>query len=368
MKISRTLIILIAILTLIQSSNLIAKSTKRVLMIISGYGQEQGQLRPGYEFDEFAQAFLIFKQNNIDVDVASPQGGKVEADRYDSNKSYNKLVIQDEVIMKKLGNTKAMSEVDSKLYDGIFIVGGKGAMFDLPKNKELQKIITTIYEGKGSVAAVCHGPAALANVKLSDGNYLVNGKKINGFTNREEKMFGQKWMPKFDFMLEDKLKSRGGKFQKSDILLSHIAIDGNLLTGQNPASTPKVAEALVRSIGLEPAERTVFKEERTFDLIANIWNGDNGKLDIFNGEQYDPKFVAMYGLYRMMYAETDKERSRSIILMEMTEPYFQHPKVSMALAEGYLALGQTEKAKKTLVALLKTHPEMEKAKQMLAGI
>ena len=141
-------------------------NTIKVLMVVSGNGQ--GEEKPGYEFDEFSKAYSVFKDNGIVVDIASPKGGQVEADKYDPSKSYNAKVLVDEAIMVKLNNTLATSSIDAKAYDAVFVVGGKGAMFDLPKDTALQNIIAEIYQQQGSVAAVCHGPAALVNVKLKD--------------------------------------------------------------------------------------------------------------------------------------------------------------------------------------------------------
>lgn len=127
-------------------------------MVLSGYGQQQGQQAPGYEFDEFAKAYLVFKAHGITVDIASPQGGAVEADKYDPAKPYNQQVLHDPVIMAQLTNTLATAQLDAADYNGVFIVGGKGAMFDLPKDTALQQLIAAIYQQQGSVAAVCHGP------------------------------------------------------------------------------------------------------------------------------------------------------------------------------------------------------------------
>ena len=109
-----------------------------VLMVVSGHGQLQGEEQPGYEFSEFAKAYLVFKAHNISVDVASPNGGPVGADQYDPNKAFNAQVLADSDIMAKLDNTLIMSSVDANEYDALFVVGGKGAMFDLPKDKALQ--------------------------------------------------------------------------------------------------------------------------------------------------------------------------------------------------------------------------------------
>ena len=158
----------------VQAQAQAAMATKKIVMVVSSYGQQQGEEKPGYEFDEFSKAYTVFKANGIEVDVASPKGGKVEADKFDKNKPYNVPVLADKAIMAKLENTLKTSTLDASNYDGIFIVGGKGAMFDLPKDKALQSVIADIYQQQGTVAAVCHGPAALVDVKLADGSYLVS--------------------------------------------------------------------------------------------------------------------------------------------------------------------------------------------------
>ena len=177
---------LLAVLLSTIAINSMAAETKKVIMVVSGYGQKQGEEKPGYEVDEFAKAYLVFKHNGVDVYVASPLGGTVEADNYDPNKPYNAQVLADSVAMQKLENTLSVGALEASDYNGIFVVGGKGAMFDLPKDEKLQAMIANIYEEQGVVAAVCHGPAALVDVKLSNGENLIAGKTVNGFTNKEE--------------------------------------------------------------------------------------------------------------------------------------------------------------------------------------
>ena len=117
---------------------------KKVLMVISGNGHsvekgdKEGKEQPGYEFGEFSKAYSVFKDNGISVDIASPQGGKVEADKYDPSKSYNAKVLVDKTIMAKLNNTLSTNAVVAKNYNAVFVVGGKGAMFDLPKDTALK--------------------------------------------------------------------------------------------------------------------------------------------------------------------------------------------------------------------------------------
>ncbi|TQV89767.1 type 1 glutamine amidotransferase domain-containing protein [Aliikangiella coralliicola] len=351
------------------SMNLYAggQTSPKVLVVVSGYGVDEGETQPGFEFDEFAKAYLVFKANGIDVDVASPNGGKVVADKYNPEKEYNSRVVVDSVAMKKLSNTLSTQSVKASDYDGVFIVGGKGAMFDLPKDSALQKIIATVYENNGSISAVCHGPAALTDVKLSDGTYLVSGKSVNGFTNVEEKAFGKKWLPKFEFLLEDRLKERGAKFESSAMMLKHVAEDERLITGQNPFSTAATAEALVRSLGVKPVKREMFKDDRTIELVAEILDGKKHAKASFakQAEKYQPELIAMYGYYRLQFAQNNRELSQAVELMEMSVPYMKNPRLSLAIAQGYKKLGENDKAKSKLVALLKEHPEMDAAQKML---
>lgn len=127
-------------------STTIRENDKRIVMILSGYGEAKGKKAPGYEFDEFSKAYLVFNENGIQVDIASPKGGAVEADEYDPNKPYNARVLADNSILAKLKNTLAIYTLNAYDYDGVFIVGGKGAMFDLPKDNALQTLIADIYQ------------------------------------------------------------------------------------------------------------------------------------------------------------------------------------------------------------------------------
>lgn len=346
---------------------------KRVLMVLSGNGQsvEQGekerQERPGYEFDEFSKAYYVFNRNGIMVDIASPEGGEVQADNYDPTKSYNVRVLDDEAIMVKLNNTLSTRSLDAKNYDAVFVVGGKGAMFDLPKDKALQKIIAQIYQQKGSVAAVCHGPAALVNVKLTDGSYLVENKVVNSFTNEEEHLFGKKWINDFDFMLEDKLVERGAKFQSSKMMLSHVAVDGRLITGQNPTSTVDVATALVKSLGLTPVKLSIDLEDKTMAVVAQYLSGDKTALKILNinQDQYHIPLVGMYGFYALKVAETTLDFEQSLALMMLAQKAINNPSLDMKIAKAQVKLGQTSSAKATLNTLISSKPDYKPAQDML---
>ena len=376
-KLKQYTVVLFTLLATLLSATLPAQAqtnNKKVLMIVSGYGQ--GEEQPGYEFDEFAKAYLVFKDNGLLVDVASPKGGNVEADEYDPNKSFNAKVLIDKGIMAKLNNTLKTSAVDAKSYDGVFVVGGKGAMFDLPKDVALQNIIAQIYQQQGSVAAVCHGPAALVDVKLKDGSYLVANKAVNSFTNEEEKLFGKKWINDFDFMLEDKLTERGANFQSSDIMLSHVAIDQRLITGQNPTSTTGVAIALVESLGLTPVKTAVDIEDRTLALIAKFIAGDKSSLQTLrtsadasgDESQYHIPLVGMYGFYFLKVADTQIDFEQALELMLVAQKQLNNSTLDMKIAETQLKLGQTDNAKYTLNQLITEKPDFEPAQEMLKSL
>ncbi len=342
-------------------------SSKKVLMVVSGYGQQQGEKTPGYEFDEFSKAYLVFKANGLAVDVASPKGGKVEADKYDAKAEYNAKVLADSAIMSKLHNTLAMQTLEAKNYAAVFVVGGKGAMFDLPKDKALQRLIADIYQQQGSVAAVCHGPAALVDVKLNDGSYLVANKAINGFTNTEEQLFGQKWLAKFDFKLEDKLIERGGKFQASDIMLSHVAVDGRLITGQNPTSTTGVATALVASLGMEPVQLAPSRDDKTLAQVAKLLAGDDSVIANLqaNEQDYHLALVGMYGFYYLKIAQSTEQTEHALNLMMVAKPAIKSPMLDLKIASAQQKLGRNALAKETINALLETKPDYQPALEML---
>lgn len=401
-----TLFTLLAVTTIITQVN--AKQVKasqaeltdiKILMVVSGYGQgaepagEQSkekangkelnkrEERPGYEFDEFAKAYSVFKENGIAIDIASPNGGKVEADKFDPNKPYNAKVLADKTIMAQLNNTIGTSVLDANDYDAVFVVGGKGAMFDLPNDTALQKLIAQIYQNQGIVSAVCHGPAAFVNVKLDDGSYLVANKAINSFTNEEEMLFGKKWLSKFEFLLEDKLVERGAKFQSSQIMLSHVAIDDRLITGQNPTSTVDVANALVKHLGMTPVKADMDIEDKTLAVVAKFLSGDTAALNVLTSAlsgsddqaeqtpgQYHLPLVGMYGFYYHKNAKTTREFEQSLTLMSAAQKAINNPRLDMEIAKIQSKLGQTTKAKATLQQLLAGNPDFKPAQDMLKAL
>ncbi|MEN2402540.1 type 1 glutamine amidotransferase domain-containing protein, partial [Flavobacterium sp. MC2016-06] len=135
-----------------------------------------------------------------------------------------------------------LSDVDVSKYDAVFVPGGLAPMVDMPENELLKKVIKETYERNAVVGAVCHGPVSLLNVKLSNGTYLVNGKNITSFTDEEERGYAIADVP---FLLETALTKQGAKFHAAAVWSDHSIADGNLVTGQNPASAKGVAEKMI---------------------------------------------------------------------------------------------------------------------------
>lgn len=354
-----------AVALLLSMLNATATELKPVLVVVTSHGEPEGK-RPGYEFDELAKTYLVFKANAVAVDIASPKGGAVIADKYDPQKVFNKLVLEDSVFSEKLANTLPLAKLHADKYSGIFVIGGKGAMFDLPYDSHLQSLIADIYEQKGSVGAVCHGPAALVNVQLSDDSWLVAGKTVNSFTNEEEQLFGKKWAKEFDFMLQDKLIERGAKFQHSPMMLNHVATDGRLITGQNPASTSQTALAFVRSLGITPAPYSAFEDERTLALVASLLNNEvSAQQELKNNlDNYHVQLLGMYGFYYLTSADTQEDIGHALALMEATRSTINHPMLDLQIVKGYQKSGNLERAKQNLTTLLAAHPDNEAAKAM----
>lgn len=361
-------VILVMLLNTLWTGVVMAKpqTPPKVLLVLSGYGQPE-QKKPGFEFDELAKAYLVLNAHGVAVDVASPQGGKVIADQYDPKQPFNQQVLKDTQFVAKLDNTQPTSALKAAHYQGIYIIGGKGAMFDLPKDTALQQLIADIYQQNGVVAAVCHGPAALVNVKLADGSYLLAGKAVNGFTNQEERLFGKKWLSSFEFMLEDKLVERGARFQSSPMMLSHVVADQRLITGQNPASTVPVTMALVSALGVTPIALPAYKDDQTLTGVAEFLAGDTTALQKMsaNVQQYQLELVGAYGFYYLQAASTNQARQQALTLMQLGQSTINHTSLDLAIAQTQLQLGDKVAAKATLTEILRKDPKTSAAQELL---
>lgn len=348
----------------------LAKEPPKVLMVVSGEGRDEGKTRPGFEMDEFSQAYLIFRQNGLRVDVASPQGGAVVADKYNANEPFNAQVLADADAMRQLAQSRSTATLEADDYAAVYVVGGKGAMFDLPRDTALKTLLADVYERGGVVAAVCHGPAALSGVRLDDGSLLVAGKAMTGFTNEEETVFGKRWAKEFAFLLEDRMREEGARWQEAALMMPKVVVDGRLVTGQNPYSTPGVADAIVRGLGLTPVTRTPWRDEATMALVADFLSGRQaaaraalaGKRDAYHVE-----LIGLLGYYQLQAAASDAAVRDALGIMQLAEPYMAEPQLQLGIAEAQWRLGQVAQARATVERILAAHPDLkDAATQLLA--
>jgi putative intracellular protease/amidase len=199
----------------------------------------------GLWLEEFAVPFTAFSEAGASIRVVSPKGGAVPIDpkTAPTEKDREKWP----AALQALSSTGRLAEVSADRFDAVFIPGGHGPMVDLVNDQQLQRLLAAFDRDGKMVAAVCHGPAALLNVRNAAGEPLVKGRKVTGFTNVEERLvLLHSVVP---FLLEDALKERGANFESALLpFFSHVVRDENLITGQNPASSTKVAEELLAAL------------------------------------------------------------------------------------------------------------------------
>jgi len=220
-------------------------SERHVLMVVTSHGEMPTGERTGIWLSEFAEPYEVFREAGFRITVASIRGGKAPIDP-------RSLTAEAEArwaeAIRVLDDTAPIDSVSADGFDALFLPGGHGTMFDLPDNGELQSLIRELFESGRPVGAVCHGPAGLGGVKLSDGAHLVKGRRGTAFTNEEERAV--KLDGAMPFLLEDRLREAGAEFVAAEKWANHVEVDGKLVTGQNPqsgeAAARKLAE-LVRS-------------------------------------------------------------------------------------------------------------------------
>ncbi len=220
---------------------------KKALIVVTNHAQKGStNEKTGYFLSEVTHVYYPLIEAGFTIDFASPKGGIAPLDPSSLNlkDSENKNFYENKKLMAQLDNTISLKDVDSKKYQVIHFAGGHGAMWDFPTSKDLQKVTREIYENGGIVAAVCHGPAALVNVKLSNGKYLIENKRVSGFTDAEEKAIKlEKVVP---FLLESKMKEHKAIFKEGKMWSEQVSVDGRLVTGQNPKSAKKVGLEIVK--------------------------------------------------------------------------------------------------------------------------
>lgn len=203
--------------------------------------------KTGFWIEEFAAPYYVFKDAGAQITLASPKGGlppiDPKSDAPENQTEATKRYKQDQELQQLLARTTRVAEVSAEAFDAVFYPGGHGPLWDLYESPESAKLIEAFWKSKKPVAAVCHAPAVLLNVKDENGEPLVKGKKVTGFANSEEEAVGlTKVVP---YLLEDELKKQGGNYSKTTDWGVHVVQDGLLITGQNPASSEEAARQLL---------------------------------------------------------------------------------------------------------------------------
>ncbi|SHF99420.1 type 1 glutamine amidotransferase domain-containing protein [Flavisolibacter ginsengisoli] len=220
----------------------------KVLMVLTSHSElgDTGK-KTGFWVEEFAAPYYTLKDAGAEITLASPKGGQPPIDpksaepgaQTEATRRFDK----DAGLQKLLANTKKLGDVKAADFDAVFYPGGHGPLWDLTKDTDSIKLIQDFWSAKKPVAAVCHAPSVLLNVKDEKGEPLVKGKKVTGFTNSEEEAVQlTKVVP---FLLEDELKNKGGQYSKKEDWASYVVKDGLLITGQNPASSEAAAKELL---------------------------------------------------------------------------------------------------------------------------
>ena len=288
--------------------DVIQQRGKILAVVTSSHTMGSSGKSTGYELTELARAYYVFKANGFEVDVASPLGGKppVVIDDDDMGK-FDFAFLKDSIAQYKTSHTIAMNDVVADNYEAVFFVGGKGAMFDFPDNKAIQSLVRNYYQSGKVVGAVCHGPAALVNVRLDNGRSLIENKKVSSFTNKEELLLIPDATSIFPFLLQDKLTAQGASFQEGTMYLEKISHDKNLVTGQNPWSTWLLAETMIKQMGYTPKYREITAEENAVKVLQVYESHGSEKAKALIKTMASGKnmpmareFIAMHGVVAAM--------------------------------------------------------------------
>jgi len=223
----------------------------KILMVLTSH-DELGCTgkKTGFWLEEFAAPYYVFKDSGAEITLASPKGGQPPLDpksaEKDSQTAATERFKADKEAQKALAHTVKLSEILPAGYDALFYPGGHGPLWDLAEDKNSIALIETMVAQGKPVAAVCHAPGVFRHAKSPKGTPLVQGKSVTGFSNSEESAVGLTDV--VPFLVEDELQKNGGNYSKSTDWQSYSVRDGNLITGQNPASSEAAAKAVLTAL------------------------------------------------------------------------------------------------------------------------
>jgi putative intracellular protease/amidase len=223
----------------------------KVLIVLTSHGilGNTGE-KTGFWIEEFATPYYVLNDAGAELTIASPKGGQPPADpkseSADAQTLATKRFYGDYDLIDKVAHTLKLNEINEAEYDAVFYPGGHGPLWDLATDVISIALIENFYKNNKPVAFVCHAPAALLKVKAPDGEPLVKGKEVTGFSDTEEEAV--KLTKVVPFLLEDELKKLGALYSRGADWSSYVKADGLLITGQNPASSEAVARLLLTAI------------------------------------------------------------------------------------------------------------------------
>lgn len=220
----------------------------KLLIVLTSHDRlgDTGQ-KTGFWLEELAAPYYVFRDQGVDITLASPQGGQPPLDPKSSDPASQTDATRrfeaDAEACAALSSTRKLADVSIDDFDAVFYPGGHGPLWDLAEDRHSIALIERAIAAGKPVAAVCHAPGVLRHVKGPDGNPLVHGKAVTGFSNTEEAAVGLTDV--VPFLVEDVLKANGGRYERAADWQPHAVTDGLLITGQNPASSEPVAHALL---------------------------------------------------------------------------------------------------------------------------
>jgi putative intracellular protease/amidase len=223
----------------------------KVLMVLTSHSElgKTGK-KTGFWIEEFAAPYYVLADAGAEITLASPKGGQPPIDPKsedpDAQTAATRRFNEDKVLKERLAHTLPLNTVNEMHYDAVFYPGGHGPLWDLANDRDSIDLITDFYTHHKPVAFVCHAPGVLMKVKLANGNPLVKGKAVTGFSNTEEEAV--QLTDVVPFLVEDELKKLGGLYSKGPDWGSYVRQDGLLITGQNPASSEQAAKLLLKAI------------------------------------------------------------------------------------------------------------------------
>jgi putative intracellular protease/amidase len=223
----------------------------KILMVLTSHDQlgDTGN-KTGFWLEEFAAPYYSCKDAGAEITLASPKGGQPPLDPKSDEPGAQTAATErfrgDAAAQAALANTQVLAEMQVSDYDAIFYPGGHGPLWDLAEDQHSIALIEAFYAAGKPVGAVCHAPAIFRHTKGADGQLLVNGKRVTGFSNSEEAAVGLTDI--VPFLVEDMLQANGGTYANGADWASFVVVDGNLITGQNPASSEATAEALLAQL------------------------------------------------------------------------------------------------------------------------